>query len=137
MKLEKYFRGEIIKDFYICELGIDFMGYTFEDPNELSYHHLIIPKREHGETSYENGAVLVRDTSHNYIHTIERYDWEVYESIKKEIIEQKNIGEISVENLKRIREYLEYFEEKYINTRTSKGNLIIPASYIRKRIELD
>lgn len=37
---------EMIKTFKINKLGYDFMGYTFKRKGDLSFHHLIIPKRE-------------------------------------------------------------------------------------------
>ena len=37
---------EMIKLYNIKKLGYDFMGYTFRNINELSFHHLIVPKRD-------------------------------------------------------------------------------------------
>ena len=37
---------EMIKEYELMNLGYDFMGYTFNKPNELSFHHLIVPKRD-------------------------------------------------------------------------------------------
>ena len=37
---------EMIELYRIKKLGYDFMGYTFKRANELSFHHLIIPKRD-------------------------------------------------------------------------------------------
>lgn len=37
---------EMIEIFRINKLKYDFMGYTFKRINELSFHHLIVPKRE-------------------------------------------------------------------------------------------
>lgn len=37
---------EMIEVFKINKLKYDFMGYTFKRTNELSFHHLIVPKRE-------------------------------------------------------------------------------------------
>ena len=36
----------MIKLYDIKKLGYDFMGYTFRNINELSFHHLIVPHRE-------------------------------------------------------------------------------------------
>lgn len=41
----KEITGEMIKDFKIKELGYDFMGYNFRNPSDLSFHHLIVAKR--------------------------------------------------------------------------------------------
>ena len=37
---------EMIKMYNIKKLGYDFMGYTFNRPEELSFHHLVVPKRD-------------------------------------------------------------------------------------------
>ena len=37
---------EMIKMYNIKKLKYDFMGYTFNNINELSFHHLIVPKRD-------------------------------------------------------------------------------------------
>ena len=71
---------EMIKLYNIKKLGYDFMGYTFNRPEELSFHHLIIPhrdcKREGLGEGYLmwNGAILKQETSHEYLHTIELYE---------------------------------------------------------------
>lgn len=36
----------MVKEYELKKLGYDFMGYTFNNRNELSFHHLIIPKRD-------------------------------------------------------------------------------------------
>ena len=62
---------EMIEIFRINKLKYDFMGYTFKRTNELSFHHLIVPKRECkaqglGEGYlFWNGAILKQDTSHD------------------------------------------------------------------------
>lgn len=35
---------------------MDWMGYSLERKERFSYHHLIIPKRDNGPESVENGA---------------------------------------------------------------------------------
>ena len=35
---------EMIKTYRIKKCGYDFMGYTYKNINDLSFHHLIIPK---------------------------------------------------------------------------------------------
>lgn len=37
---------EMIEAYQIKELGYDFMGYTFDNLHELSFHHLIVPHRD-------------------------------------------------------------------------------------------
>ena len=37
---------EMIKIFRLKKLGCDFMGYEFVNPNELSFHHLIVARKD-------------------------------------------------------------------------------------------
>ena len=64
---------EMINIYKIRKLGYDFMGYTFSKPQELSFHHLIVPKRLGGKETIENGAILKQCTSHDYLHRIEAF----------------------------------------------------------------
>ena len=134
---------EMIKLYDIKKLGYDFMGYTFRNINELSFHHLIVPhrdcKREGLGEGYLlwNGAILKQDTSHEYLHTIERIDREVFLQITKEMVDENNKRKIDIENLKRIRELLLYFEEKYKDIENKQGKRLIKQKYITQRINFD
>ena len=134
---------EMIKLYDIKKLGYDFMGYTFRNINELSFHHLIVPhrdcKREGLGEGYLlwNGAILKQDTSHEYLHTIERIDREVFLQITKEMVDENNKRKIDIENLKRIRELLLYFEEKYKDIENKQGKKLIKQKYIAQRINFD
>ena len=75
----------MIRMYKLKELGIDFMGYEFHK-NDASYHHLIVPRRKGGLETIQNGAILMQSTGHNYLHTIERYDLEIFEFITSEAI---------------------------------------------------
>ena len=37
---------DMIHIYNIKKLGYDFMGYTFRRTEELSFHHLIVPKKD-------------------------------------------------------------------------------------------
>jgi hypothetical protein len=37
---------EMVKEYELKKLGYDFMGYTFKNVNELSFHHLIVPRKD-------------------------------------------------------------------------------------------
>lgn len=134
---------EMIKLYDIKKLGYDFMGYTFRNINELSFHHLIVPhrdcKREGLGEGYLlwNGAILKQDTSHEYLHTIERIDREVFLQITKEMVDENNKRKIDIENLKRVRELLLYFEEKYKDIENKQGKKLIKQKYITQRINFD
>lgn len=114
---------------------IDFMGYVFNKSN-ASFHHLIIPNREGGLEVPENGAVLNGKTSHPYLHIIENKDEEIFEKITSEMIDQNIKGHIDLENLRYIRDMLEYFEKEHKYDKTSKGKRLIKREYIVGRIDL-
>lgn len=133
---------EMIKEYNIHKLGYDFMGYSFDRLKDLSFHHLIVPKRDCkaqglGEGYLKwNGAILVQDTSHEYLHTVERIDRELFLRITKEMIEENEKGKIDLENLKKIRDLLLYFEKNYNKETNSKGQFILKRKYITDRINL-
>ena len=125
-------KARLITNFKLQKVGIDFMGYDF-NLQEATYHHLIIPKRRGGQATYENGAILMRTTAHDYIHTIERYDLDIFNAITDAIISQKNKECLDITDLKYIKSCLEYFEKYYSNERSKKGKLIIKERYINDR----
>lgn len=49
---------EMIKLYNIKKLGYDFMGYTFRNVNELSFHHLIVPHRDCKREGFGEGYLL-------------------------------------------------------------------------------
>lgn len=134
---------QMINDFKLKRLGYDFAGYTFDKTNQLSFHHLIVLRRECKARNipsegylYWNGAILRQNTSHDYLHQVEQYDYDRFLAITSELIDENILGELSIESLKRIRDILISFEREYSGKRTNKGNLIIKESYVRERIKL-
>ena len=134
---------DMMKDYNIHKLGYDFMGYTFDRREDLSFHHLVIPKRDCkaaglGEGYLKwNGAILNQNTSHDYLHIIERMDRDTFLRITAEMIEENLKGKLDIDNLKRIRELLLYFEDKYEKETNSKGQLILKRKFITKRIDIE
>ena len=125
----------LFNDFELYKLGYDFMGYIFDSKKDISYHH-IKPRHYKGKTTYENGALLCRETSHNYIHTIEEYEFQLFIELSEILNDEHKTKKITREHLEAIREILEYFERLYENKYTKRGNLIIREEYTRRRIEL-
>lgn len=123
----------MVNQYRIKKIGYDFMGYRFVSPTDLSYHHLIIEKDKGGEETVENGSILVRKTSHDYLHIIERFDKEIFNKITKEMIEENQKGFIDIENIKVINDLLLLFEEKHEEDTFKDGSLIIRDNY-RERI---
>ena len=128
----KKVKAMLITNFKLQKAGIDFMGYNF-NLQEATYHHLIIPKRRGGQATYENGAILMRTTAHDYIHTIEHYDLDVFKAITEAIKSEKECGCLNVYDLKRIKNCLRYFEKNYNGKMSKKGKLIIKERYITER----
>lgn len=126
--------NRLFYDFELHKLGYDFMGYYFDDKKEISYHH-IQPRHYKGKTTYENGSLLVRETSHNYIHTIEEYEFNLFIELSQELIAEHKDG-ITKEHLLAIRQMLEFFEQRYKDMYTKRGVPIVKEEYTRRRIEL-
>ena len=130
---------EMIKLYNIKKLGYDFMGYTFRNINELSFHHLIVPHRDCkreglGEGYLEwNGAILNQNTSHDYLHLIEAKDYDMFLAITSELIDENVKGHLDIDNLRRIHDILKCFEREHSNDRSKKGKVLIKQEYMRRR----
>ena len=123
----------MIDEYKIMEAGFDFMGYRVSEEKSLSYHHLIVPKRKHGKLTVENGAILVRNTAHDYLHMIEKVHRKTFENITREMIEENKKGHLDMINIEMINEILLEFEEKYDDYTLRNGLYAIKDVY-RKRL---
>lgn len=119
----------MVNMYHIKKIGYDFMGYSFVSPTELSYHHLILERDKGGEETVENGSILVRKTSHDYVHIIEKFDKDIFNKIREEMIKEKEKGFIDIENIKRINDLLLLFEKKHGEDTFKDGSLIIKDIY--------
>ena len=134
--------GKMIKNFKIMELGFDFMGYSVDKKSSLSFHHLIIPHRESQKHKigegylYWNGAILRQNTSHDYLHLIENIDPEIFYLITSEMIDENIKGRLDVDNLRRIRNLLLYFEREHERDKSKKGKLLIKYEFVTGRVNL-
>lgn len=132
---------QMINDFKIDKLRYDFMGYE-TNLKDLSFHHLIIPKRNCYACGlgdgylYWNGAILNQNTSHEYLHVVELYNPEMFLAITSELIDINVSKKINLSNLKNIRDILNNFERQYSSFEKSNGQPLIKESYIKKRIKL-
>lgn len=131
----------MIHDFKLNKLKYDFMGYVFERNKQLSFHHLRISKHDCKILNipsegylYWNGAILRQNTSHDYLHIIQLYDKDIFNLLTNEMIKENEQGRIDIENLRRIKDLLMYFEKEHCSTRTKKGKLLIKEEYLRERI---
>lgn len=129
---------QMINDFKIMKIGIDFMGYKVDRKESLSFHHLIIPHRDCklfglGEGYlYWNGAILVQKTSHDYLHLIESKDYDIFLAITNEMIEENTKGYLDITNLRYINDCLSLFEREHCSDRSKKGKLLIKEDYTRR-----
>ena len=131
----------MIKKYALTKLKYDFMGYGFKQPSQLSFHHLIVPHRlckakGLGEGYVEwNGAILVQNTAHDYLHIVERYDYDMFSAITSEMIDENIKGNLDIVNLKAINDILEQFEKEYCGLRNKKGQPLIKEQYVRRKFK--
>lgn len=132
----------MINDFKIMKLGYDFLGYKVNRKQELSYHHLIIPRRHCKEAGlgegylYWNGAILRQNTSHDYLHIIEKIDPDIFYELTSEMIDENIKGRLDIDNLKRIHGLLLYFEREHDHDTSKKGKLLIKREFVTGRVPL-
>ena len=133
---------KMIKDFKITKLGFDFMGYKVDKKQSLSFHHLIIPHRESRNYGigdgylYWNGAILRQNTSHDYLHIIEKIDPDIFYELTSEMIDENIKGRLDIDNLKRIHDLLLYFEREHDHDTSKKGKLLIKREFVTGRVNL-
>lgn len=132
---------EMVKEYGILKMKCDFMGYIFNRSEELSFHHLIVPKKECKHLEHKgfekwNGAILVQDTAHEYLHRIQCYDQDMFFAITMLMIEENLNGKIDLEHLRKIHDILTLFEKEYLGKQTNSGNEIIKDKYIMNRLIL-
>ena len=132
----------MVNDFKIMKLGMDFMGYHVNRKQDLSFHHLIIQRRHCKEAGlgegylYWNGAILRQNTSHDYLHTIEKIDPEIFYELTSEMIDENIKGRLDIDNLKRIHDLLLYFEREHDHDTSKKGKLLIKREFVTGRVNL-
>lgn len=131
----------MIAKYKLLELKYDFMGYEFDKEKELSFHHLIVPKRiciaqgiEDLGYSEQNGAVLKQATAHNYLHIVERYDKEYFDAITSLMVGMNLKGYLDMEYIKRIDDILCLFEREYSGARTKNGKPLIKEEYTKRYV---
>lgn len=133
----KQITQEMIKEYKLKK--IDFMGYDIKQKQDLSFHHLIVARRNCkqfglGEGYYKwNGAILVQNTSHNYLHLIEKTDPEIFYYLTSEMIDENLKGKLDLQNLRAIRDLLLYFEREHDHKTDKHGKLLIKREYIHNR----
>lgn len=128
----------MIAKYKLLELKHDFMGYEFNKEKELTFHHLIVPKRiciaqnipELGYLEW-NGSIIQRN-AHDYAHIVERYDRDMFNAITLQMIDQNLKGYLDIKNLEAIDDVLNQFEKEYCGARTKHGDPLIKEEYTRR-----
>jgi hypothetical protein len=130
----------MIVKYKLLELKYDFMGYDFDKERELTFHHLVIPKRiciaqnipDLGYLEW-NGSIIKRN-AHDYLHIIERYDRDMFEAITIQMIDENKKGYLDTKNIEYINDVLSLFEREYSGARTKHGDPLIKEEYTRRRV---
>lgn len=125
----------------LLELKYDFMGYEFKKESQLSFHHLVVPKRvcklqnmpQDGYLEW-NGAILRQNTAHDYLHIVERYDRDMFDAITLQMIDENLKGYLDTNNIQYIDDILKCFEREYSGTRTKHGDPLIKEEYTKRLI---
>ncbi len=127
----------MINDYNLKKLRYDFMGFRFKNLNELSFHHLLIPRKDCDRVEAKgyvrwNGAILVQDTSHEYLHLIEQYDRDRFEYITERMQIMNENGRLDMNNLERIEMALRTFEMEFRDLTSKKGKVLIKDTYFNR-----
>ena len=123
----------MINEYGIKEKGFDFMGYSLQKGDIYTYHHLIVPRRNGGPETVQNGAILCGKSAHPYLHTIEAKDYDRFCYITSEMIDINIKGYIDIKNLRSIDDVLKSFEREYSGARTRKGKVLIKEIYTKRK----
>ena len=126
---------QMVNEFKIKELGMDFLGFRLNKTNDLTFHHLVIPNRNGGPVARWNGAIIQR-IPHDYLHLIERVDYEKFCYLTSEMIDMNHKGFLDPYNIANIHAILDEFEAQFGNEKNSKGKLLIKREYKQGRAVL-
>ena len=113
---------------------MDFMGYALSR-DRANYHHLIIPRRNGGAKTVNNGAILNKDTSHPYLHVIEYIDYDIFYRITREMIDENKSRRIKPENIAKIDDLLRVFEREHSSESNCNGEQLIKEEYTKRLIK--
>lgn len=125
----------MFNEFKMAELGMDFMGFNLNKKDIITFHHLIIPNRNGGPAARWNGAIIQR-IPHDYLHLIERVDYEKFCYLTSEMIDMNHKGFLDPYNIANIHAILDEFEAQHDGETTRKGKLLIKREYKQGRAVL-
>lgn len=128
----------MVEEFKIKQLGYDMMGYYQQKGDIITFHHLVVARRNCksqglGDGYFRwNGAILYT-LPHEYIHVIEGRDYDMFSYISSELIDENIKGYLDLYNIRRIHDVLNQFEKEHSGDRTKKGHVLIKEQYTRRR----
>jgi len=128
----------MINEYKIKQIGCDFMGYSLQKGDIYTFHHLIVPHRScHdlglGEGYFKwNGAILFT-TPHEYLHLIEKVNFDMFCNITSEMIDENVKGHLDINNIRRIHDILTQFEKENCSKRDKKGKILIKEQFTRRK----
>lgn len=110
----------------------DFMGFELLPEFTLSYHHIKKYEKD-GIISINNGALLVKETAHALICTIEFYDKKTFAAIQKILRVINNQRTLpTIEQLIWINSLLDPFEKRYEGEISSRNTPLIKPEFSRR-----
>ena len=111
--------------------GLDWMNYKLVR-KDITFHH-IIKRSSGGRRDIDNGALLMGNTAHPYLHIIEYKDIETYNALNKifKFINQQR-HEPTTEQREIIEYLLQEFEHEHRWDKSSKGKLLIKQKYLER-----
>lgn len=128
----------LINDFKIKKLDYDFMGYSLQKNDSYTFHHLILSREFCKKIDvgkgywYDNGCILCGN-SHEYLHLVERLEYNLFLYITSEIIDMKIKKFLDISNIIVIHQILNYFEELHMDDKNDKGKYLIKESFLNRK----
>ena len=112
----------------------DWLGYRLQKGDIFTYHHNLLAKRDGGEETIKNGAILCEKTAHPYLHIIEGRDYELFLYLTNLLAKVNEQGFMPTkQQLLAIDAVLRQFEREHQEDRTRKGKLLIKQEFIQDR----
>lgn len=113
----------MIKKYALQKLRYDFMGYDFTSQHQLSFHHLIVPKRLCRQEGLGDGYLEWNGAIFMFV------------AITNQMIEENEQGYLDIKNIRAIYDVLTQFEREYCGKYTKKGHLIIKEEYTKRLLK--
>lgn len=112
--------------------NIDWLGYELQDGDTFNFHH-ILDKNKGGREIIDNGAVLINNTSHQYLHVIEYKDFDMYLYLSNILLSINNQRTMpNKQQMLAIESLLQQFEREHCSDVNAKGKPLIRERYLKR-----